>query len=53
MTEMFRYLTGILEKDEQRIWKILTVVCFFNSLENIFNICYGSFVVGREVRISV
>ncbi len=41
MTEMFRYLTGILEKDEQRIWKILTVVCFFNSLENIFNICYG------------
>lgn len=41
MMEMFRYLTGILEKREQRNWKILAVICFFNSLENIINICYG------------
>lgn len=53
MIEMFRYLTGILEKDEQRVWKILTAICFFNSLENIFNICYGINLFQGAQKLSV
>ena len=32
MIEMFKYLTGILSKKEQKFWKILAVMDFISPL---------------------
>lgn len=37
MREMFRYLTGILERKEQRSWKIYGVLCMLSPVVDIFS----------------
>ena len=37
MAEMFRFLTGILEKEEQRLWKVLAAVDFISPLIDLFS----------------
>lgn len=37
MMEMFRYLTGILEREEQKAWKILAIAGFISPIADLFN----------------
>ena len=37
MMEMFRYLTGILEREEQKTWKILAIAGFISPIADLFN----------------
>lgn len=37
MMEMFRYLTGTLEREEQKTWKILAIADFISPVADLFN----------------
>ena len=37
MIEMFRYLTGILDEKEQKIWKIYAVLSLISPIVDIFS----------------
>ncbi len=37
MMKMFRYLTGILEREEQKTWKILAIAGFISPIADLFN----------------
>lgn len=53
--EMFRYLTGALDKEEKKIWKILVFFCLLNPIINIFSfsaILYIIDIITREGRVS-
>ena len=55
MIEMFKYLTGILSKKEQKFWKILAVMDFISPLTDIINfsvIIYIMNVVIQEQQAS-
>ena len=34
---MFRYLTGTLEREEQKTWKILAIADFISPVADLFN----------------
>lgn len=50
MTEMFRYLTGILSKEEQRDWKILAVVDFISPATDIINFSMLIYIINFVMR---
>jgi len=45
MVEMFRFLTGILEKEEQRLWKVLAAVDFISPLTDIFSFSVMNYII--------
>ncbi len=50
MTGMFRYLTGILEKKEQRIWKLYAVFSFLSPVVDIFSFSVIIYIINRVVQ---
>lgn len=50
MTEMFRYLTEILSKEEQRDWKILAVVDFISPATDIINFSMLIYIINFVMR---
>ncbi len=50
MTGMFRYLTGILEKKEQRIWKLYAAFSFLSPVVDIFSFSVIIYIINRVVQ---
>lgn len=56
MMEMFRYLTGILEREEQKTWKILAIAGFISPIADLFNFSVIIYIINivleeqRELR---
>lgn len=50
MTEMFRYLTGILEKKEQRTWKLYGILGFISPVVDIFSFSVIIYIINRVVQ---
>ena len=50
MTEMFRYLTGILEKREQRTWKLYAAFSLVSPVVDIFSFSVIIYIINRVVQ---
>lgn len=50
MTEMFRYLTGILEKEEQRAWRICAGLSLLSPVVDIFSFSVIIYIINIVVR---
>ena len=50
MTEMFRYLTGILEKEEQRAWRICAFLSLLSPIVDIFSFSVIIYIINIVVR---
>ena len=50
MTEMFRYLTGILEKREQRTWKLYAAFSLVSPVVDIFSFSVSIYIINRVVQ---
>lgn len=50
MFEMFRYLTGILEKKEQRIWKLYAFFGLISPVVDIFSFSVIIYIINRVVQ---
>ena len=50
MAEMFRFLTGILEKEEQRLWKVLAAVDFISPLIDLFSFFVMNYIINIAMR---
>ncbi len=49
MREMFRYLTGILEKEEQRSWKIYALLSMISPVVDIFSFSVIIYIINLVV----
>ena len=49
MREMFRYLTGILEKEEQRSWKIYALLSMISPVVDIFSFSVIIYIINIVV----
>ncbi|MCI8327187.1 MAG: ABC transporter ATP-binding protein [Lachnospiraceae bacterium] len=47
---MFRYLTGILEKEEQKIWKIYAVLSLVSPIVDLFSFSVIIYIINLVVR---
>ena len=47
--EMFRYLTGILEKEDKKTWRILIIFCFFSPVIDVFSFSSLIYIVNTIV----
>lgn len=45
MMEMFRYLTGILEREEKKTWKILAIAGFISPIADLFNVSVIIYII--------
>ena len=50
MAEMFRYLTGILDKREQKIWKVYAVFSLISPIVDIFSFSVIIYIINIVVR---
>ncbi len=50
MIEMFRYLTGILDEKEQKIWKIYAVLSLISPIVDIFSFSVIIYIINIVVR---
>lgn len=50
MAEMFRYLTGILDTKEQKIWKIYAVLSLISPIVDIFSFSVIIYIMNLAVR---
>lgn len=50
MREMFRYLTGILEKKEQRTWKLYAAFSLVSPVVDIFSFSVIIYIINRVVQ---
>lgn len=50
MTEMFRYLTGILEKREQKTWKLYAAFSLVSPVVDIFSFSVIIYIINRVVQ---
>ncbi len=50
MREMFRYLTGILEKREQKTWKLYAVFSLVSPVVDIFSFSVIIYIINRVVQ---
>ena len=50
MTEMFRYLTGILEPRERRGWKILAVLNLMSPVLDLFSLSAVIVVINQAIQ---
>ena len=50
MLEMFRYLTGILDEKEQKIWKIYAVLSLISPIVDIFSFSVIIYIINIVVR---
>lgn len=50
MTEMFRYLTGILEKEEQRAWRICAFLGLLSPIVDVFSFSVIIYIINIVVR---
>ena len=50
MAEMFRYLTGILDEKEQKIWKIYAVLSLISPIVDIFSFSVIIYIMNLAVR---
>ena len=49
MIEMFRYLTGILDEKEQKIWKIYAVLSLISPIVDIFSFSVIIYIINIVV----
>ena len=50
MAEMFRYLTGILDTREQKIWKVYAVFSLISPIVDIFSFSVIIYIINIVVR---
>ncbi len=56
MVEMFRYLTGVIAKEDKKIWKKLVLASFITPITDVFSFSSLIYIVNtivREKRVSV
>lgn len=50
MMEMFKYLTGKLEREEQRKWKILAIADFISPITDLFNFSVIIYIINTVLQ---
>lgn len=50
MAQMFRYLTGILEREDRKRWKLYSVLCLFSPVVDIFSFSVILYIINAAVK---